>query len=316
MRGSAAPPPEAHDQRGVFTRAQAMDAGYSSYRIRRLVRDRRWVVVLGSVYVESSTSLSQASLARAAVLAAGTGSVVSHGTAARLWELVVPVDPDVHVTVDPNVHLKIPGLRAHRVPVAEKELAVREGILCTGLMRTLIDCLLWLPEEAGRAMVLDALRRRLVTWDEMRQALVRTGQRHGLARAWRVMREVAGGAHSEAEVRVHRILTQAGISGWKANVRVNDSRGLVGFADVLFDDVPLVLEIDGRAYHSDDDRFQRDRSRQNRLVLGGYTVLRFTWDDLVRRPDEVVRQVRATLAELRSRSAVTPRSRVAGQERS
>ena len=115
MRGSAAPPPEAHDQRGVFTRAQAMDAGYSSYRIRRLVRDRRWVVVLGSVYVESSTSLSQASLARAAVLAAGTGSVVSHGTAARLWELVVPVDPDVHVTVDPDVHLKIPGVdyKAH-----------------------------------------------------------------------------------------------------------------------------------------------------------------------------------------------------------
>ena len=44
------------------------------------------------------------------------------------------------------------------------------------------------------------------------------------------------------------------------------------------------FEIDGRAFHSDADRFQRDRTRQNRLVGAGWTVLRFTWNDLRDRP--------------------------------
>ena len=40
------------------------------------------------------------------------------------------------------------------------------------------------------------------------------------------------------------------------------------------------------------ERFQRDRSRQNRLVAAGWTVLRFTWRDLVERPGYVVRTIR------------------------
>jgi very-short-patch-repair endonuclease len=301
MRGSAIPPPEAQDQFGLFTAGQAMAAGYSSYRIRRLVRDRRWVVVLGSVYVETATPLSQASLARAGLLAAGTGSAVSHCTAGRLWDLRLPPDPDIHVTVDPRVHLRIAGLRAHRIPLTEADLDVRSGILCTGLLRTVIDCMLWLAEEAGRALVVDALRRRLVGVEELRRGLLRTGQRHGLSRAWRIMRDVGRNAHSEAEARVHRLFTGAGITGWRANVPVDDGAGLIGVVDVLFDDVPLVVEVDGRAYHSEEDRFQRDRSRQNRLVLAGYTVLRFTWHDIAHRPDELIRQVRATRQALRAR---------------
>ena len=45
--------------------------------------------------------------------------------------------------------------------------------------------------------------------------------------------------------------------------------------------------------------FQADRTRQNRLVAAGYTVLRFTWADLTLRPDDVGTQVAATLARLR-----------------
>ena len=312
VRGSAVPPPEADDQLGVFTAAQALGVGYSTYRIRRLLRDRRWVVVIGSVYVEASTPLTHASLARAGLLAAGTSSVLSHATAARLWGLATAADPDIHVTVPPDVHLKIAGLRAHRVPLAESDLDVRDGLLCTGMIRTIIDCILWLPEESGRALVLDALRRRLVTPEVLRSALFRTGRRHGLARAWRVLRDVADGAHSEAEVRMHRLLRAAGLGGWSANVRVADEDGLIGFADLLFDDVRLVVEIDGRAYHSDDDRFQRDRVRQNRLVMAGYTVLRFTWDDVVRRPEAVLTQIRSAVSALSATAVAGTRSPASG----
>lgn len=295
MRGTSTPPVAAMAQNGVFSLEQARRAGYTPYRVRRLVRDGRWVVVLGSVYAESTSRLSTASLAWAAALATGAGMPVSHATAARLWNLVVPPDPEVHVIAPRDSRVRIRGLRTHRVAIDEREMTLVSGVLCTTLLRTTIDCLLWLPEEAGRGLLTDALQRHVLDLDTVRTALRQTGQRHGLARAWAVLRDVSGGAHSEAEVLAHRILRKSGIAGWSANVEVYDAMGLIGVVDVLFAAARLVLEIDGRAYHSDDAAFQRDRSRQNRLVAAGFRVVRFTWEDLVRRPDEVAQVVRSLL---------------------
>ncbi len=39
------------------------------------------------------------------------------------------------------------------------------------------------------------------------------------------------------------------------------------------------------------DAFQHDRTRQNHLVALGWTVLRFTWADVVHRPDHVAQTI-------------------------
>jgi very-short-patch-repair endonuclease len=303
MRGHSVAPPEADAQGGVFTAAQALSAGYTSYRVRNLLRQGRWIVVLGSVYAERTTYLTHASLARSAVLVAGAGAVASHITAARLWDLAVPEDPDVHATIEPSRRVIVAGLRVHRVRLRDDEMTMRGGVPVTRLDRTVVDCLLWLPEEAGRALVTSVMQRHVMTLAEVRHALVRCGQRHGSTRAWAVLHELGSEPHSVAEARTHRILRRAGILGWRANVPVHDAEGLVGIVDILFDDVPLVVEIDGRAHHSSDDAFQRDRSRQNRLVRAGFTVLRFTWDDLVSRPKHVVAEVRTVSLALRRTTA-------------
>jgi hypothetical protein len=59
----------------------------------------------------------------------------------------------------------------------------------------------------------------------------------------------------------------------------------------------LAVEVDGWAWHSDVDRFAQDRRRQNALVLAGWTVLRFTWHDLMSRPQAVVAEIRAALRD-------------------
>ena len=61
----------------------------------------------------------------------------------------------------------------------------------------------------------------------------------------------------------------------------------------------VVIEVDGYAYHSR-AAFQTDRTKQNRLVMAGYTILRFTWADLTERPGAVLQAVRDATA---SRSA-------------
>ena len=62
----------------------------------------------------------------------------------------------------------------------------------------------------------------------------------------------------------------------------------------------VAIEIDGLAFHSGPEEFQRDRTRQNWLqTYAGWIILRFIWDDLTKRPRYVVRTVEAQLAKRR-----------------
>ena len=204
------PPSVAHDQFGVFSAEQAIANGYSPYRVRRLLREGRWTRVVGSVYTVSGTALSAAALARAAQLAVQCEAVVSHLTGAALRGLLVPFDPDLHLIVPLDSRIRIRGVRTHRVPISDDELEVVDGILTTGLVRTVVDSILWLPEDLGRALVIDALQRRLIDVDGLRAGLAAVGRRHGVGRARSILEAVGGVPHSEMEARVHRLLPDAG----------------------------------------------------------------------------------------------------------
>ena len=92
------------------------------------------------------------------------------------------------------------------------------------------------------------------------------------------------------------------IGGWVANESIyDDTGGLIGLGDLVFRAERVVIELDGRAFHSTSERFERDRYRQNRLISAGWTVLRFTWRDLTRRPDYVIATVRRVVGGRRGR---------------
>jgi very-short-patch-repair endonuclease len=61
--------------------------------------------------------------------------------------------------------------------------------------------------------------------------------------------------------------------------------------------------LDGYAFHSSRARWQRDRQRQNDLVDAGWTVLRFTTDDLRTRPTSAVALVARALLGAASRTS-------------
>ncbi len=67
-------------------------------------------------------------------------------------------------------------------------------------------------------------------------------------------------------------------------------------ADFAYPQQRLLVELDSEAHHMDRLTFRRDRSKQNRVVALGWTVLRFTWWDLQNRPYEVVDHLRTLLA--------------------
>jgi very-short-patch-repair endonuclease len=56
----------------------------------------------------------------------------------------------------------------------------------------------------------------------------------------------------------------------------------------------LVVEVDGYAFHSSRNDYREDRRRGNALSADGYVLLRFSYEDVMFRLDEVVAQVLAT----------------------
>ena len=62
--------------------------------------------------------------------------------------------------------------------------------------------------------------------------------------------------------------------------------------DFLWEEARLIVEVDGMAKYDEPGALRDEKRRQNELVALGYAVLRFTWADIVGRPDYVVRQVR------------------------
>ena len=112
-----------------------------------------------------------------------------------------------------------------------------------------------------------------------------------------VLAEVRQRPWSGLERQLHRLLRQARIGGWRANVEVATAQGTC-VTDVRFDDVPLVLEVDSWEYHASQEAFELDRRRQNGLILAGYRVLRFTAPMITGEPAQVIGAIRALRRQL------------------
>lgn len=103
---------------------------------------------------------------------------------------------------------------------------------------------------------------------------------------------------SVGERTAHRLLREAGITGWVANPPIRLSIG-TRHPDIAFEDIKLAVEIDGRGTHDNPAAFERDRARQNAFVQAGWVVLRFSHSAVTRDPDGFVTEVRVAVQRLR-----------------
>ncbi len=89
---------------------------------------------------------------------------------------------------------------------------------------------------------------------------------------------------------------------WIANHAIREVDGTI-VAEIDFADphLRIAIEVDGRAFHSDHRSFERDRRRQNMLVLKGWMILRFTWERIVHDPQGVIAEVDAAIEHAKAR---------------
>jgi very-short-patch-repair endonuclease len=283
-----------HD--GVITLAQARRAGLSLKAVQRRIAAGHWIRCSRGVYFVNDRPFTDAARIRAAVWGYG-GRAAASGLTAAWWHGLTKFAPDVvEVTAPRNSHGRSrQGCLLRRRDLEPSDVVVHCGIRVTALALTVIEAAV---KERGGAKLMDSALQRRLGLRELWRAHLRNKGRYGSPQARRLLQAASDGARSEAERLLVKLLREAGITGWRTNYPIGPYK-----VDVAFPASKIVIEVDGWAFHSDQEVFQNDRKRQNYLALMGWQVLRFTWLDLVEYPERVIAEVRAAIsARLRTLS--------------
>jgi very-short-patch-repair endonuclease len=167
------------------------------------------------------------------------------------------------------------GIRPHQatVPADERELHVR--IPVTSVPRTLLDLATILqPHELKRAAE-QAEALELAASLSLDAVVQRHRGRHGVPAMRTVGPVKAALPRSELERRFLAFVDEAGLPQPQVN-RWLEIQGELIQADCVWPAQRLIVEIDGRAWHTTAEAFERDRRRDRRCVAAGWRVYRVT----------------------------------------
>lgn len=232
----------------------------------------------------------------AAVLACGPGAVASHRSAAVLHELGLRRGGWVDVTAPAGRGRRRDGIRAHSdATVGPADVVVIDAIPATSLARTMLD----VAEDAAWRELERALDRaelqRTLDMRALDDVLARAAGRRGTPVLAGVLDEHRAGStmtRSELEEAFLEICRGAGCTPDAVNAWIPFDGGGAE-ADFLWRAARLVAEVDGRDVHATRRAFERDRSRDQRLAVLGWRVVRFTWRQVTREPAAVARTLHA-----------------------
>lgn len=307
------------EQYGVFTRQQALSTGMKPVHIKYRLQQARWERVHQSVYRLAGMTPTTRQALMAAVLAGGEGAVLSHRAAA--WLMGLPSgSPVPEITVPRGRRTESPAgskqpeitVRGHRTRAAG--VTVHTTTNLPEVDRTVLE---HIPIVTPARLVVDMAA--VVSVTEL-EILVDAVLHRGMARrsriAWR-LQELGSRGKAGTQMLAQLLEARSPEGGIPASVLESRFRPLVrGFPGGTFnrrvvagkervldydlDAVGLVAELDGWENHTGRVRFQDDMERQNALHLKGRTVMRYSYRDVVGRPEEVRGQLLTlarTLAE-------------------
>jgi hypothetical protein len=292
---------------GVVSRSALLEAGVSRHQIQWALETGELIAVHRGVYQASAAPASWPQRVLRAVLAAGPGALASHRSAAALWELDGSTQGVPEVVT--SRHLRSwaidLGRRHESKDLHLAQPAVRLGIPCTGLTRTLVDLGAVQPLEIVRQAVDDAIRRRLCTWEDVTHTLAMHSKRgrNGVGTLRQIVEAHLGTAIPDSHFNriVERLLVGSGLEPPVVEHVVRDAHGAeLARLDLAYPPEKVGIELDSRKHHLTDVAFEHDRLRQNRLELAGWLILRYTWLHYTRTPNQLVNDVAVALRTRRA----------------
>jgi predicted transcriptional regulator of viral defense system len=280
-------------QYGVVARWQLVGLGLTPSMLKARVARGQLARLHRGVYAVGHRQLRREGHWVAAVLAAGQDAALSHRDAAALHGLQRPGSHRRIEVTTPRKAQSSERIRIYgRATLDAEDITSVHGIPVTTVARTLVDLAHTVsPTQLARA-INEAERLGLFDLTSVERALERTAQRKGRGHAF--MRKALQDArttriqltNSELEARFLSLVVKSNLPQPTLNATIKGMQ-----VDAVWREHKLAVELDGYAYHHTPAAFQTDRDRANDLARAGYTLLRFTYGDVVRRPGEVAARV-------------------------
>jgi predicted transcriptional regulator of viral defense system len=277
-------------QHGVVATRQLAALGLQQRAVSYRAATGRLHRVHRGVYAVGYTVLTVNGRRMAAVLAAGPGAVLSHASAAALWEIRSTSASRIDVSVrTPGGRRKRPGLRIHRATqLRDDEIVEHQGIRVTTPARTLLDLASSLPRRALERALDEAEIHGLYDLRALEAIVNAHRQERGAAKLRQAL-DLDGDpalTKSELEELMLALCHEHGLPRPQVN---EDVAGLE--VDFVFADQRLAVEADSWTYHRTRRAFERDRERDAILARAGYRTLRFTHRQLTRDPTTVAETI-------------------------
>jgi hypothetical protein len=286
-------------QAGTLDRARALAAGMTDRMINYRLATGRWRLLHPGVYAVAGAPPSWLGDVWAARLAAGPQAVASHETALLLRGVEdrhVPRHP-VRLIAPHGSHPRVAGAVVHQIDDLEPDhVGELDGLPVTTPARAVVD----LAARAGPrrlAEVVDVVTPRLTSTARIARCTADVARKGkpGIARLGAVL-DARGPGHvppaSVLEGALFGALAAAGLPAPTRQFRLPGRGAIEGLVDAAYPDVRLILEADGRRWHSRISDLRRDHQRDAEAARAGWQTLRLLYEDVVGHPDEVADMVR------------------------
>jgi len=266
-------------QDNVISREQAFACGLSRRALAHRVRpDGPWRRLLCGIYLAQTGAPSVPQQEMAALLHAGSGSVLTGTAALRGLGLSTaePGDFDVLVPAErrPRSTAFVMIRRTTRMP----QRVIREGSRFYALPpRALADAARFMGDLGEvRALIAGAVQRRDCTLQSLVREL-RQGPTQRSARLRQVLGEAAAGIRSVAEGDFMDLIKRARLPVPMFNARLFGADGrFIATVDAWWPEAGVAAEVDSREWHLKPDDWERTMSRHARISSHGILVLHFT----------------------------------------
>ncbi len=284
----------AERQDGVVARWQLTDEGVSARMIERRLAAGTLRAVHRGVYALAFRRLSRTATRRAAGLAIGADSAVSHADAGGEWDLGLLPTGSVSITVPgTGGRSRRRGIALHRAPLDQGDWVLRNGLRLTSPGRTLLDLAALLNARALERALDEAYYRHLVSRITLVETLERNAHRTGAPALRRALTDhELGSTRTETglEETFLRAYRSHGHSPFRCQVPMAPYR-----VDFLFPLQGVIVEIDGPA-HRTRRRKAQDAKRDAELARRGFPTVRVGYEEIEASVEAAVARVDRELA--------------------
>ena len=255
-------------QRGIVAKAEARQVGLSAKAIKHRLRSGKWRRVRRGVYATFSGQLPREARLWAAIRRAGPGAMLSHETAAEVHGMLDKPSTRIHITVPhhrrPAQKKPIHGVVVHRSDQSQPQYLPPWMLPRTRIEDTVLDLVVAAGSfDAAYSWVARAMARQLVSKDMLRAVLAERSRVRWRAWLTDALADAEEGVQSSLELRYVIDVERAhGLPAAQRQAR-REIAGQVHYRDNWYPEFGVCVEIDGPAYHQN-EQVGRDNRRDNR----------------------------------------------------